>query len=282
MSSRFAVVFLASLTLLSSFVARAEEDLQEKAKRQARSVHLWHGPIVKDAESVVGTVKVTETQPSSYYMTIGFTGGYSGIQDVRGGKWMIFSIWDAVDFEHTKVTDPAEREKLSALVVYTAEDVEIVRFGGEGTGMRTMRKIDWEVNRPVRIRIDTEDYKDDRTLYTCSWYNFSTGEWVRMSAIAMPNHGKGRQYLKGVYSFIEDFLGNYKSAEVSRRAEFYDFASRAAGSKIWVPVEEAYFAGDRNPSMRVDGGRAGGKGAFFLQTGGATTNVHTKIMSTIR
>ena len=50
-----------------------------EAQRQARSVHLRWGGIVKDATDVVGYVNVTESQTNSYYMVIGFDGGYMGI-----------------------------------------------------------------------------------------------------------------------------------------------------------------------------------------------------------
>ena len=265
----------------AAWMAQAE-DLAEKAKQQARSVHLWYSPMQKDAESVVGTVKVTETQPDSYFMVVGWNGGYSGIQDVRGGHWMIFSVWDAVDMESFKGKSEEEREQLRAQILYSDPDVETARFGGEGTGARTMANIGWKVGEPVRLRIDAEPCDGDRTAYTCNLYDFKKGTWKKIATISTPNHGKGCKRLNGIYSFIEDFRRNYKSAEVSRRAEYSDFASRAPGSDKWVPATAAYFAGDQNPSMRVDGGLSDDNRAFFLQTGGNTTNSHVKIMSTIK
>ena len=59
---------------------------EEQAKRQARSVHLHWAGIPTNAVEVVGSVKVTEEQTNSYFMVIGFDGGYMGIQNFLGQK----------------------------------------------------------------------------------------------------------------------------------------------------------------------------------------------------
>ena len=86
--------------------------------------------------------------------------------------------------------------------------------------------------------------------------------------------------LNGLYSFIEDFGRNYKSAQVSRRAEFSHLAFKKAPDSEWRPITKAMFSADVTPSLAIDAGRTE-TGAFFMQTGGATTNSHTRLWSLV-
>lgn len=241
---------------------------EEEAKRQARSVHLqWKG-IVKDAVDVKGAVTVTEEQTNSYFMVIGFDGGYMGIQNVGSRHYAIFSIWDPVGHEHdykAKADDVAEN--LRAKVLYSAPGINVSRFGGEGTGAKTMFIHDWKVGKKVSFRVTAAPDGAQRVVFT--GYIGDGVKEIKIASVSRLSRGK-KPVLRGVYSFVEDFWRNGHSKTLVRRAEFTDFASRASFEDAYVPVSAARFTADGNTLMTIDAGPV--KGGGFLQTGGDTKN----------
>ena len=259
-----ALVF--SLVAFSSFADWPSGE--EEAKRQARSVHLFWQGIQKDATEVIGAVKVTQDQTNSYYMAIGFDGGYMGIQNVGGQHVGIFSIWDPVGHAH----DYAARadsvaESLRARVLYSAPHVNVSRFGGEGTGAKTMFGTNWEVGRDVFFRIVTESDGNDRIKYT--GYIGDGKKEIKIATISRLSHGK-KPVVSGVYSFVEDFWRNGHSKTLVRRAEFTKYASRVSTNEQFKACTGAYFSADGNKLMTIDAGPV--KDGGFLQTGGETVN----------
>lgn len=243
------------------------------AAKQARSVHLFYSPLAGNAMQARGTVTVTENQDRSYYAILCFDRGYCGIQDLGNGKHIfIFSVW-----EPGNPHDLAARQENVALdqrvrVLSVAPGTEASRFGGEGTGGKTITPLDWKVGEPVSAGIKTEPDIEGWTKYTCC-VKLGDGEWKEIAVLSTLGECRG---LGQIYSFVEDFYRNYKSATLSRRAEFKDIYTRAAGSKKWLPATEATFSADGLKSMNIDAGVAP-SGAFFLQTGGATKNEHAPL-----
>lgn len=239
-----------------------------EAKRQARSVHLHWGGIVKDATDVVGYVNVTESQTNSYFMVIGFNGGYMGIQNVGGTHVGIFSIWDPVGHAFDFKAKPDDVvEGLRAKVLYNDPKVHVSRFGGEGTGAKTMFRYDWKTGSKVRFRITAEPDGADRIKFT--GYIGEGNNEMKIATISRLSHGK-KPVVSGVYSFVEDFWRNGYSKTLVRRAEFTDFASRVSQNEKYTPATGARFTADGNKLMTIDAGPV--KGGGFLQTGGNTVN----------
>ena len=242
---------------------------ERQAQRQARSVHLMWKSDVQEAREFVGTVTVTETQTNSYFMALGFDGGYFGIQDLRGGKVGIFSVWDPgstgteADAKESEVA--ADRR---AKVLYSAPGVNVSRFGGEGTGAKTMFGCAWEVGKPVRFRVTAEADGPGRTAYT-GYVGIGTNE-MKVATISRESHGQPPAIVFP-YSFVEDFMRNGHSKTLVRRAEFTDFAMRGKGEGApLVPMTGATFSADQNTLVTIDAGPV--PGGAFLQTGGATEN----------
>ena len=261
--------FLIAALAISSLAAfAAVPSGEEEAKRQARSVHLfWHG-IQKDATEVTGAVKVTQDQTNSYYMDIGFDGGYMGIQNVGGHHVGIFSIWDPVGHAFDFAARPDDvAESLRAKVLYAAPNVSVSRFGGEGTGAKTMFGTNWEVGRDVYFRIKTEMDGTDRIKFT--GFIGDGKKELKIATISRLSHGK-KPIVSGVYSFVEDFWRNGLSKTLVRRAEFTKFASRVSEKDKFTPCTGAYFSADGNTLKTIDAGPVEGGG--FLQTGGNTEN----------
>ena len=89
---------------------------------------------------------------------------------------------------------------------------------------------------------------------------------------------KGKQLGNGIYSFVEDFRRDYESTKVIRKAN-YTNAWASADAKSWLPMQTARFTGDSTPSNNVDAGKI--NHGFFLQTGGSTSQSHTKLWQTM-
>lgn len=244
-----------------------------EAQRQARSVHLHWGGILEGATDVVGYVNVTESQTNSYYMVIGFDGGYMGIQNVNGTHVGIFSIWDPVGHAFDFKARPDDVvEGLRAKVLYSDARVNVSRFGGEGTGAKTMFRYDWKTGSKVRFRITAEPDGNDRIKFT--GYIGEGKDEMKIATISRLSHGK-KPVVKGVYSFVEDFWRNGYSKTLVRRAEFTGFASRVSEKDGYTPANAARFTADGNKLMTIDAGPV--KGGGFLQTGGKTENKTVKL-----
>jgi len=277
MKKRTIVSLILSAMVLGVYALTGEE----LARRQARSVHLTYRPTVPNADAAMATGTVTETQTNSYFMILGWDCGYCGVQDSsRYGRIFIFSVWDPgnpFDFraDPTKVHDDNR-----AKVLYAAPGVDVARFGGEGTGARTITDIGWKVGEPVSVRIESAAHGTNRTAFTCFVRKASDTGWRKIASVSTLKNPDRAQGLNQIHSFVEDFWRNGISASLSRRAEFSDIATRRDGDAGWTYATDAWFTGDSTQSEAVDAGALGAR-RFFLQTGGATTNATTRLFTNV-
>ena len=172
---------------------------QTQVSTAAPSVHIWWSsptnPMKDGISWLYNEITVTVTADSTYYMTNGFTGGYMGIQD-RTPKWVLFSIWDASPDE--KVT-----------VLAHGQGVTVERFGGEGTGGKSYLVYDWKVGQTyqlmVSVRPDTQD--SNKAVFT-GWFRIpELSIWRMLASFSVQPQAKSKK-LEGIYSFIEDWIGN--------------------------------------------------------------------------
>lgn len=255
----------------------------ELAKRQARSVHLWYEPVAKNAVQAMATGVVTETQTNSYYMILGWDCGYCGVQDsAYYGRIFIFSVWDPSNPHDYGANPNLVRDEIRAKVLFADNGVNVARFGGEGTGARTITDVGWKVGEPVTVKLEACDSGTNRTAYTC-YVRKGDGasDWRKIATVSTLKNANRAQGLMGLHSFVEDFWRNGYSATLSRRAEFSDIATKGAKDADWTYASRAYFSGDGTESPAVDAGRVSER-KFFLQTGGSTTNATTKLFSPVR
>ena len=75
--------------------------------------------------------------PATYFCVVGWgPAGYSGIQEVEEDRRVaIFSMWNTGD----------HRVEL----LRAGEGVVVDNFGGEGTGLKTMRDLDWQLGEKI-------------------------------------------------------------------------------------------------------------------------------------
>lgn len=113
----------------------------------ANSGHIWwkfnsDSDYYGDLENwqLSNVITVTQSVPASYFMMVGFSEGYSGIQQVsKDEKIAIFSLWN-------KGTD-------SVSLVSSDPLTTVQEFGGEGTGLKSTRDLDWNLKDQVEMRV---------------------------------------------------------------------------------------------------------------------------------
>ena len=88
------------------------------------------------------TVQVERSADHTYFMVVGFyPGGYCGIQQKQNNERVaIFSLWNKGSY--------------SVKSVGAGPGVQVSEFGGEGTGIKTMRDCDWKVGTLVTFTVE--------------------------------------------------------------------------------------------------------------------------------
>ena len=254
-------LFISWLPLFASLVTAAGPSTQPTAPpRAARSIHLSYS--AKPAIAFYNEVTVRRSTSGSYFMCCGYSHGYFGMQDLGDHKIALFSVWD-----------PSRGDKASAVpddqrveVLYTGEGVAIKRFGGEGTGAQSRIDFDWKIGQTYRYLL-TAKVEDQKTQYAAYLFMPDTKEWKHLATFRVTTGG---DELRGLYSFIEDFRRNTKSATETRRAEFGNGWVMDVDGQ-WHPLLEATFtASDAiwEAKNTIDAGVIGR--GFYLQTGGTT------------
>lgn len=266
-------IFMA--VICGAFV-KAQHSPAEQAARQARSVHLYYNHDSKSSQVfyIEGTVR--KAYIGTYVCFIGFNAGYCGLQRLRNGEHRaIFSIWEPSDPFDFSANPDVVQEASRTRNLYYSEGVEVSRFGGEGTGGRSMMPLNWREGEKVRMAISCGKDGDHRTAYTCWIYADEFKAWFRMATFSSLV-GEGKAEITNAYSFVEDFLRNVESRDHARVAEF----SRlwAYDGKQWHASSAARFSADSNALTNIDAGPA--PAGFWMATGGKTENKTVKLWET--
>ena len=251
--------YLALVVLACAMAAPGE---QTGGPRAARSVHLWY----KAPDSVLfyNEVTVEESYPGSYFCVCGFAHGYFGIQELTSGgrKVVIFSVWDPGRQNNPNAVEEDRRVK----VLHGGEGVNISRFGNEGTGAKSMFPYQWKNGRTYKCLVKAS-VDGDRTTYAAYFYIDESKQWKHLATFQTITGG---DYLKGFYSFVEDFYRNGASATKSRRARYGNgWVKTASGD--WIALTQATFTADDTATYNIDAGTVDNE--FFLATGGDVKNV---------
>ncbi len=266
MPLRLAFLFLVASAVVSGTL-HADESLAGKA---CRSVHLGYpGP---EGTAFYCETTIEQSAAGSYFMVCGWNTGYFGIQEISPGKKVvIFSVWD-----NSQGNDPNSVEQSRRVgILHEGENVRVSRFGGEGTGGKSMFDFDWQIGQTYRCLV-TAKPNDDRTEYSGYFYLPHEKEWKHLVTFSTITGGK---YLRGYYSFVEDFRRNGVSATQPRVARFGNAFIRDVDGQ-WQSVDRARFTGDSNPATNIDAGQKGND--FYLATGGDVKNSGIQLRSFVQ
>lgn len=223
----------------------------------ARSVHLRWGA-TDDCSEFSITLKPIKSVAGTYFMAVGWSQGYFGIQNLGNGHaGLICSVWDGQNSEPNLIHQ--------AKAISCAPHATVRRFSGEGVGLQTVMP---HFMLPLmRFRVRSRPLAEDP-----NWTTFSAEFSVSEKAAWTPfvtylSRMEGRT-LRGFYSFVEDFRRDVFSARESRRAIFCDavsrvgFLSREALNSPKVTIALPEFEGDNWNARKV------GETSFEISTGG--------------
>jgi endonuclease/exonuclease/phosphatase family metal-dependent hydrolase len=267
-------ILLISFALSPTVLGQGQQSSEQP--RACRSVHLFYP--APESTAFYNEVTITKSTPGTYFMACGFSKGYFGIQELSGGKKIVlFSVWEPGKQNNPNITPEDRRVKELA----AGENVRVKRFGGEGTGGQSFYDYQWKIGQTCRFVVYAKA-AGDRTEYAGYFYVPEESRWQHMATFSTL---ADKHLLRGYYSFVEDFVRNGKSAQISRRSEFgngWVLTGDATDAKTqtWQPLTSARFSADNTPTDNIDAGSVNDR--FFLATGGDTRNATTKLREVTR
>ncbi len=233
-----------------------------KSRRNAASVHLGY-PVGRGTNVAAFYCEMTglDDPVHTYYMACGWHRGYFGMQvNSPTERRIIFSVWDSGGeaIDRKKVSDE-NRVKLIAKGdgVYTGD------FGNEGTGGHSHLKYPWKTGENQRFLVTAQPTNETFTIFSGYYFHPDKKEWMLISSWRAPKEGG---WLRGLYSFSENFVGN--NGHLCRKALYGNQWIRTDTGQ-WIELTNARFTHDgTGKSDRLD--RFGGveNGLFFLRHGG--------------
>ncbi len=235
--------------------------LNLKERRNAASVHFRYPQADgKNVTAFYNAIRVSAVPTASYYMACGFARGYFGIQvNDEKERRVIFSIWDSGD-------EAVSRDKVADVdrVTLIAKGNEVFSgdFGNEGTGGHSHLKFNWR-EKDVHRFLVTAKPEGTHTSYAGYYYFNNLRRWGLISAWKAPKDG---QYLRGLYSFNENFWGS--NGQKMRKAKFGPGWIRTEDG-TWEELTEARFSHDATGKEdRKDYGASVAGSGFELWNGG--------------
>lgn len=232
-------------------------------RRNAASVHLMY-PIEKGAPitAFYNEVTAVEDPEHTYYMACGFSRGYFGMQvNSPTERRIIFSVWDAGSGQDAKDRSTVAEENHTTLLAQ-GEMVHASVFGNEGTGGHSHFKYMWKTGEAQKFVV-TAQPKGTFTDYTGYWFHPEKQEWKLLASFHAPQDG---QYLRGLYSFSENFGG--ETGHLLRKARYGNQWFRTVDNQ-WSPLTTAKFSHDgTGKAARLDRFMGVEDGQFFLSHGG--------------
>ena len=278
-----ALLLISSLTTLS--YGESSRDLRHKQIRKrlketshlqynyfAPSVHIrYHHPDPKEHYLAYhNEIMVKKTGRHTYFCTIGFDVGYLGIQDHSSGHIAIFSVWDkGGGHNDSSKVDNADQTQ----VIFTNEKAKSSRFGGEGSGAKTMMPFPWETGKTYAFIVLLTPLEKG-TIYT-AWISEKGKAWQKIAAYKTV---MTKKKIHGFYSFIEDYVRNGKTGQKPRLA-FYPENGAMTALGNWQRIKDG--SGTIADDI-IKNGHSGVKGnTFFSQSGAETAdyNSHPKLFA---
>ncbi|MCT3958711.1 DUF3472 domain-containing protein [Elizabethkingia anophelis] len=207
------------------------------------------------------TVPVGEDKIGSYFMANGFGEGYFGIQvNSATERRVLFSVWSPFPTDDPNNIPPDHKIVLNR----AGSGVTIGEFGNEGSGGQSYYKYNWTAGQTYKFLLKGEPDGTGKTDYTAWFLSPDTTTWKLIASWKRPQTST---YLKGFYSFVENF--NPENGYMGRKAEFKNQWVRTSAGN-WQAVSTAKFTVDAtyNAQQRIDAMGGTNGNSFFLQNGG--------------
>jgi hypothetical protein len=240
--------------------------------RRGPSVHLWY-TIPEELQNVEWfytelLIPENEDVIGSYFMAVGFNGGYFGIQvNSETERRVLFSIWSPY-----KTDDPSEiPEEYKVKVLKKGEGVYTGKFGNEGSGGQSYKVYDWKAGVTYGFFVGARPVGDGSTDYI-AYFRDPNRETLQL--IAQFRRPKTDSYLKGIYSFLENFRP--EQGIYDRKGYYTNQWAYANGA--WHEINQAKFTADATARKKHRLDYTGGvdNDKFYLKNCGFI-NEHTEI-----
>jgi len=208
------------------------------------------------------TVPVGNDVLGSYFMADGFTGGYFGMQvNSPTERHILFSIWSPFTTDDPKKIP----DSLKIVMLKKGATVHTGEFGSEGSGGQSYLNYLWVAGKTYAFLIHAQANPIDKTtIFTAYFKDKSQADWQLIASFKRPKSGT---YLKGLYSFLENFepdMGN-----VTRKVNFGNqWVIDTKGN--WYAINNAVFTADATANINYRKDYSGGidGNQFFLRNCG--------------
>lgn len=233
-----------------------------KPRRNAASVHLNY-PVGRGTNVAAFYCEVTgvEDPVATYYEATGWHRGYFGMQvNSTTERRIIFSVWDSGN-------EAVSRGKVAGsnrvTLIAKGDGVYSGDFGNEGTGGHSHLKYNWKTGEAQRFIVTAQPANTTFTIYSGYWFHPEQKNWMLISSWRAPKDGS---YMRGLYSFSENFGGN--NGHLRRKALFGNQWIRTDRGE-WIELTTASFSHDgTGKADRLDRFMGVENGQFFLSNGG--------------
>ncbi|HEY0550789.1 MAG TPA: DUF3472 domain-containing protein [Verrucomicrobiae bacterium] len=235
-----------------------------KPRRNAASVHLNY-PVPRGTNVAAFYCEATgiEEPVATYYEATGWHRGYFGMQvNSATERRIIFSVWDSGN-EAVSRSKVAESNRVT--LIAKGDGVSSGDFGNEGTGGHSHLQYNWKTGEAQRFVVTAQPTNNTFTIYSGYWFHPEQKKWMLISSWRAPKDGS---YMRGLYSFSENFGGN--NGHLRRKALFGNQWIRTDRGE-WIELTTASFSHDgTGKADRLDRFMGVENGKFFLSNGGFT------------
>ncbi len=208
------------------------------------------------------TVPVGNDVLGSYFMVDGFTGGYFGMQvNSPTDRHILFSIWSPFNTQDPKNIP----DSLKIQLLKKGANVHAGEFGNEGSGGQSYMNYPWVADKTYAFLIRAQaDSVTKNTIFTAYLKDPDKINWQLIASFKRPKSG---YYLKGLYSFLENFEPDMGT--VTRKV-FFGNQWVADSSGNWYALTNVLFTGDATANINYRKDYSGGVDGnrFYLRNCG--------------
>jgi hypothetical protein len=233
--------------------------------RRGPSVHLRYEVPPESSDIVWFYNEITIPDGSdvlgSYFMANGFADGYFGIQvNSPTERRILFSVWSPYKTDNPR--DIPDEYKI--ILLKKGNDVITRDFGNEGSGGQSYQKFFWKTGTTYRFLLKGEPSENSSTDYTAYFFTPDSNRWELIASFRRP---KTNNYLKNLYSFLENFIPD--TGPLTRKGYYSNQWICDTGGK-WHELTNVRFTADATArkESRLDYSGGVENGAFFLRNCG--------------